>query len=73
MACYTGMQQIIYVSLCNPSDVMYGWVRNTILHILPPYNFCCSSMVDLFELHKCRIILMTYDSQLGNSLDVAIS
>ena len=61
------------LSLCNPSDVMYGWVRNTWLHILPPYNFSCSSMVDLFELHKCRIILMMYDSQLGTSLDVAIN
>ena len=30
-------------------------------------------MVDLFELHKCRIILMMYDSQLGISLDVAIN
>ena len=29
--------------------------------ILPPYSLCCSSMVDLLELHKCRIILMMYD------------
>ena len=60
-------------SLCNPSDVMYGWVRNTWLHILPPYSFCYSSMVDLFELHKCRIILMIYDRKFGISLDVAIN
>ena len=25
--------------LCNPSDVMYSWVSNTWLHILPPYSF----------------------------------
>ena len=44
------------ISLCNPSDVMYDWVRNTWLHILPLYSFCCSFMVDLFELHKCCIL-----------------
>ena len=30
-------------------------------------------MVDLFELHKCRILLMMYDSQLSISLDAAIN
>ena len=29
----------LYISMCNPSDVMYGWVRNTWLHILPLYSF----------------------------------
>ena len=38
------------VTALGPSDVMYGWVSNTWLHILPTYSFCCSSVVDLFEL-----------------------
>ena len=29
-------------------------------------------MVDLFELHKCRILFMMYDIQLSISLDAAI-
>ena len=63
VVCYTGVRlridfavssrYFLQLNLCNPSDVMYGWVRNTWLHILPPYSFCCSSMVDLFELLKC--------------------
>ena len=35
--------QLYTISLCNPSDVMHGWVSNTWLHILPPY----SSFIDL--------------------------
>ena len=62
---------LLTTSLCNPSDDMYGGVRNTWLHILPP----CSrySMVDLFELYKCHILLIMYDSQLSIYLDDAIN